>query len=286
MFHCVCQLLGRPSSSPDGSRLIFATGISRTSTVTVIRPDGTDRRTIHLTVRGICCPTWQPVPTGATITPPRSPPPFADGDPCPPTSDPDVPKGAGCLTVARGDFDGDGLTDRFVVYAYPLDAHWMPLAWHLVWVPGVGGGPREVDVVSGSHEPAPLRALGAVDLNGDGRDDVLVRGAAITARVTDFAAVFLFEDGAWHLAEHANGRTRLVLATGGTGMTGVGGRCAGSGSSRRLILDEILVRGDTAETTERWYRWKGYRVRLDHVQTGKVRGGSQFWQFRCDGVAF
>lgn len=286
VFHCVCQLLGRPSWSPDGSEVIFA--VRSPQRLVVIRPDGSGRRNIVTHVRGSCCPTWQPVSAGATITPPPSPPPFADGDPCPHASYPDVPSGAGCLTVAAGDFDGDGVTDRFLVYAYPLDANRMPLGWHLVSILS-GSGVRDAGVVSGSHEPTPLRALGAVDLNGDGRDEVLVRGAAITTRVTYFAAVYLFKAGAWRLAEYADGHTRLALAAGGTAMTGVGGRCVGSGSKRWLVLDDIFTRGGAFHWTERWYRWEESDVRLDHVRHGSIalEGGTSpkaFWQFRCDGL--
>jgi Tol biopolymer transport system component len=277
-----------PVWSADGKQIVFVRGPGAYSAgqVWVVSADGTGQQQLTDGSLLDSSPAWQPVPAGATIAPLPSPS-FAEGEPCPTASDPDVPSGAGCLTVATGDFDGDGVTDRFLAFASGVDADGSPLLWPLEWVSGDGGDPVRVDVLKRPLALGFVRILGTADVNGDARPDVLVllrSGAS-----TEFVAVYLFVGSDWHRALNPDG-TWLEIHAGGTVLFGEGGGCPGSGLQRRLLLSGAWSHGPDYRWRERWFRWNGARLVSDHVSTGRFSAGaaasppSRFWEFSCDGL--
>jgi hypothetical protein len=170
--------------------------------------------------------------TGASASPNASPSPFSqtfdNGEPCPTGPVEGVPAGMGCVTTAEGDLDGDGTTDRFLVFAR-LGPDRRPRAWFARAVLGSGETPvRPIPfgAAAGGVKDVYPRAVGTVDANGDGRDEILVKLAAIIYHVAGqrILGMFAVDGGEIRPVTMPNGHP-LTFVTGGIASLGQGAIC-------------------------------------------------------------
>ncbi len=222
---------------------------------------------------------------------------FVNGDPCPIARAPGLPPGVGCVSNARGDLDGDGRQDRFVVYGR-LDAQRLPTAWEASALLGSGAAVAPVAIPTGSavegQSDVYPRVVGAADADGDGRAEAFVKltGIVYHIAVSHIAAIFDLTDGAIHQVE-VRGEGPFHFFTGGTSRRGQGAVCA-SVDGRPVLLVRLIqvVPPERWSWTERTYVWE----HGDLVPGAMRRGGypqsvsiadpriTAFFALRCDGV--
>jgi hypothetical protein len=121
-------------------------------------------------------PTPRPAPgTSAAAPDPTVNPPQPRPRPRPCLDGPaGLPRGAGRISRITGDFDGDGARDQLLAYAEP-DAAGQPRQWHVRVVLATGHiADLALDNTGDWIGPNGLVARGAVDANGNGRDEGFV----------------------------------------------------------------------------------------------------------------
>jgi hypothetical protein len=214
---------------------------------------------------------------------------FPDGQAGPPTKDPRVPASSGCLSMRSGDFDGNGRTDQWLVYAHPLGATGHPLAWHTRVILGSAKAldSRIANPAAGTN----LWIFGATDANADEKDEAFIRLNAGAS--TSTVGVFYVRSG--RIKRVFKGNEPLALVVGGAPLFGSGARCEKVDGDRRLDLVVTSVsskRGRLYQWTKRAYKWRGHSLSRFTVHRGviEVRGpaGSSrlrpFSVLRCQSV--
>lgn len=204
--------------------------------------------------------------------------------PCPVGGHPSLPTGIGCVSEATADLDGDGSVDRLLTYAL-VHPNGIPETWH-----------GRVDLASGDASSlsfpeelvqSPVRPEAAVDLDGDGDQEILTRiwqGASEMG----VSVVMLDEAGSLILARMASGSVLEIAMSGSVGH-GSGGTCRDldSDGTRELVLRNISY-DDTSEAYE-WrettYRWEGPTLLQVRVDRGTIRRDDpkryRYWTFSC-----
>jgi len=210
-----------------------------------------------------------PAPTASPSGPSASPSPFSqefdNGERCPVTPSVDgVPAGAGCVTTAEGDLDGNGTTDRFLVYA-KLNSRGHPDTW---WVRADLGGTLtpELEIPHGAAAGGVgdiyPRAVGAADANGDGRDELIVKLAAILYHVAGQRILGMFDvaDRRIQPVELPNGKP-LTFVTGGIASLGQGATCLPNADPPAFVITRAQKEFPSHwELTKFRYTWDGNRL--------------------------
>lgn len=203
---------------------------------------------------------------------------------CPPTSLPELPRGAGCATLVRGVVDGDANADRIIVYAAPLDASGQALGWHLRIE--LAAGTVVTRSIAVADRSTNLAVVGAADADGDGRDEVLVllhRGAA-----TDCVGLFRLA-GDRHIArvQTSDGHP-FAWSLGATVDAGSGGACTSLSRRPALGTSSYWHGGGKWHWRTTSYRWKDgalVKAAVDHGLT--TEGGvASYTRLTCGRVAF
>jgi hypothetical protein len=200
-------------------------------------------------------------------TPSPSPSPFSqqfdNGEPCPTGAVEGVPEGAGCVTTAEGDLDGDGEADRFLVYA-TLKPNRKPDGW-FVRAELANGGETEPRAIpygpaAGGVSYVYPRAVGTVDANDDGRDEVLVKLAAIIYHVAGQRIVGMFglNDGQKIEPVSLPDGSPLVFTTGGIASLGQGATCLPGATPPKFVITRAQkVAPKHWQLTKFTYEWSG-----------------------------
>jgi hypothetical protein len=214
---------------------------------------------------------------------------FPDGEACPPTKDSRVPADSGCLSSRSGDFDGDGRTDQWLIYAHPLDAAGQARAWHsrIILASGTVLNSRVPNPGSGTT----VWIVGVTDANNDGKDDAFIRVNAGAA--TDTVGIFYIAGG--RISRVVKGREPLAFSVGGVVLFGNGARCQDINGDGRL---ELVLTGVSSNGghhyhwAKRAYEWRGHALSPLGVRRGviDVRGPADsgrvdpFYVLRCGTV--
>ncbi len=173
---------------------------------------------------------------------------FDNGMPCPQSHAPGLPAGAGCVSDVRADLNGDGRSDRFVVFA-DLDGRRMPVSWHAVALMAGGGSTPVTAIpfgaqVEGQSDLYP-RALGAYDADGDGRPEVFVKltGVVYHIAVSHIVGMFRVTSGGIHQVEieGKEGPEPWHFFTGGTSRRGQAVVCTRIDGRPALLVRLIQV---------------------------------------------
>jgi hypothetical protein len=197
---------------------------------------------------------------------------FDNGLPCPASTDSSLPSGSGCVSEALADLDGDGVADRFVLFA-ELSADATPMHWRALAVLSTGVTTPAVNVPTGQGVATIYpRVIGAADANGDGRAEVFVKLSAILYHVggQQIEGVFGVAGGRVRPVTVA-GRGRLEFRAGGISRYGDGALCAArKGRSVFLIRHVEQVQPSFWEWTERTFTWRGLSLRLASSRSGHL----------------
>jgi Tol biopolymer transport system component len=164
-----------PTWAPDGSLIAFDRDDPAGQSVYTIHPDGTGLTRVALGTD----PAWQPLTAStASPTPTTSPAPQDDLGLAFPICN---------VRSLAGDYDGNGTTDTAYVVTKTSDVGGCPQADQATNVLGVDlTGDRAIDATAGPIGcELDCRPFMAIDLNGDGRDELLVQelGGAILGLV-------------------------------------------------------------------------------------------------------
>jgi hypothetical protein len=167
------------------------------------------------------------------------------------------------VSTAEGDLDGDGTVDRFLVYA-TLRPNRKPDGWWIRAELSDGGAtePRTIPYgpAAGGVSYVYPRAVGAVDANGDGRDEVLVKLAAIIYHVAGQRIVGMFglhDDGVVPVSLPDG--SPLVFTTGGIASLGQGATCLPDATPPAFVI----TRAQKVASPRQWrltkftYTWSG-----------------------------
>lgn len=181
---------------------------------------------------------------------------ITNGAACPVSQRTPLPAGSGCTSDARGDLDGDGTVDRFVVFA-TLDAQHKPVSWHAIALLGDGSATPIARIpfgaeVEGQPDLYPV-ALGSHDADGDGRAEVFVKltGVVYHIAVSHIVGMFRVADGRIEQVEieGAHGPEPWHFFTGGTSRRGQAVVCA-EVNGEPVLLERLIE----VVPPERW-RW-------------------------------
>ncbi len=204
-------------------------------------------------------PSGSPTPTHTPFTQE-----FDNGMPCPPSNRRDVPPGSGCVSTAEGDLDGDGAKDLFLVFAHLGDGG-APQSWAVRAVLASGPtAPTRIPTgpaAGGIAEVYP-RAVGAVDANGDGRDEAVVKLTGIIYHVAGqrILGVFDVAGGAVRQVTFPNGDP-LIFTTGGIASFGQGARCDLDAHPPTFAVTRAQkVASGSWKLTSWTYGWEGDRL--------------------------
>jgi len=195
---------------------------------------------------------------------------FDNGLPCPTSTNSSLPSGSGCVSEARADLDGDGVVDRFVLFA-DLNADATPRRWRATAILSTGATTPAVKVPTGQGVASVYpRVIGAADANGDGRAEVFVKLSAILYHVggQQIEGVFGVGGGRIRLVTVA-GSGRLEFRAGGISRYGDGALCAErEGRSVFLVRRIEQVQPSFWKWTERTFSWRGLSLRLTAKRSG------------------
>ena len=177
------------------------------------------------------------------------------GEPCTPVRI-GAPGAAGCVSSFTGDFDGDGLADKFSVFAY-LDPKGFPIDWNIrLDLRGKPGATFALIPADGFTYP---EAVGATDADGDGDDEMFVNVAdhVYHGGTTSVLALYRMLPGALVRVDGPGGKP-LDIAVGGVSNFGEGLECRDLDGDGTPELQ--LLRIDSASSARsRWsvqvYRW-------------------------------
>jgi hypothetical protein len=213
---------------------------------------------------------------------------FRTGDRCPPAQLESLPRRAGCVTSATGDLDGDGRPDEVVVYAL-LDRRHLPRTWH---IRGLLSRAGEQSLPLDAKSPSYRTVVGAVDADGDGRDEVFVKlfDHIYHSGASPVVTLFGVEKGRFEAVRTEEGDP-LLIDVGGVSSFGRGVECDDVDGDGALELVVLGIENAVSERP-RWrkfvYEWTGNRVRLEDVRQGRLeREGFtdprvlRFYELRC-----
>ena len=219
---------------------------------------------------------------------------FDNGLPCPASIDSSLPPESGCVSEARADLDGDGMVDRFVLFA-ELNADAIPMRWRAMAILSSGATTPAVAVPTGQGVATIYpRVIGAADANGDGRAEIFVKLSAILYHVggQQIEGVFGVAGGRIRPVTVA-GRGRLEFRAGGISRYGDGALCAErEGRSVFLVRHVEQIQPSSWEWTERTFTWRGLSLRLASSRSGHMpltlpitdRHIDPFYHLRCGAV--
>jgi len=113
---------------------------------------------------------------------------FLNGGACEPLGLDRLPSDAGCASEIEGDADGDGSIDTLTVYALVGDDE-RPRSWHMRLATSAGVHDQILDAGNPFSYP---RAVGAADVNGDGRSEWFVKTLDLAGHGTAWKQLNLF----------------------------------------------------------------------------------------------
>jgi hypothetical protein len=188
---------------------------------------------------------------------------FDNGLPCPVSHDDALPGGSGCVSAAQGDFDGDGVADRFLLFA-ELNGDGTPRRWRAVADLSSVGVTPAVPVPTGQGAATVYpRVIGAADADGDGRPEVFVKLSAILYHVggEQIEGIFVVRGGRIRPVT-IEGDGRFTFRAGGISRYGDGALCAQRGGRPVFLVRHVeQVQPSFWERTERTFVWRGSAVR-------------------------
>jgi hypothetical protein len=199
-----------------------------------------------------------------------------------------VPDGWACAETARVDLDGNGWPDVFVIFARtaPLNGENRRARIALT------AGPTYEVGFAAEVEDAASMIRGLVDVDRDGRDDVLVqlgRGAS-----TEVVGVFgLGKSGLMQATYQDGTKARLLFA--GSVRHGAAVECRSQSGRAELVLRGIsnYSADDEWDWSESVYTWSSKVLVLSSQRKGVIKvahpfdpppNEDAFWSFRCFGV--
>ena len=181
---------------------------------------------------------------------------FADGGSCPPASAPGLPSGSGCVTSVAADLDGNGTSDRFLVYARLADG--TPTSW---WARALLSGSSPTpparlpagEAVGGTSMIYP-RVAGATQANTAPGDEVFVQLSAdlFHGAAPPIDAIYDVRDG--HVVPVTSNGKLFTFSTGGISRFGSGARCDGD---RVFTLTHVEIEPNGWTWSDHRYTWNG-----------------------------
>ena len=207
---------------------------------------------------------------------------FVNGGVCQPTRDRDLPAKAGCVTSVTAE------AETLSVYAR-VTGRGRPLSWRLRLSSDGVITDRSLDAGTDFSYP---RAIGASDVDRDGRTEWWVKVADYTSHGAPWSGLNLFvRDGA-RLVPLSIGGEPVVISFGGIARMGEGAECR----KGRLVLlrAEATNRRNTRwAISERTFVLRGSRARLiDRQESSLVIDGyndpelDRYHQVECYGMTF
>ncbi|MGH2699909.1 MAG: hypothetical protein ACRDJL_12030 [Actinomycetota bacterium] len=213
---------------------------------------------------------------------------FVSGEPCDPLDVDRLPANAGCATEVEGDADGDGSSDRLTVYArLGDDRH--PRSWRLRLQTAAGASDQPLD--AGSRFSYP-RAVGAADVDGDGRSEWFVKTLDLAGHGTSWKQLNMFVLRGDRLAIVTHEGQPLALRVGGITRMGEGVGCRDG----RLVLlraEARNVRNTRWETSARSFELEGPETRFAERTQGRLNLSdyndpdlNPFYQLNCGALSY
>jgi hypothetical protein len=199
-----------------------------------------------------------------------------------------VPDGWTCAETTKVDLDGNGWPDVFVIFARTAPASGD--AW-LARI-ALNGGPTYEIGFAADVDDARSMIRGLVDVDRDGRDDVLVElghGAS-----TEIVGVFgLGKNGLAQAAYQDGTKARLLFA--GSVRHGAAVECRSQSGRAELVMRGIsnYTADDQWDWNESVYTWSSKVLVLTSQRKGVIKvahpfdpppNEDAFWSFRCFGV--
>lgn len=240
---------------------------------------------------GACSDGTPPVGPGAAESEPPQVAPsqdFVSGKECPPAERSELPARTGCVTTAEGDADGDGTMDRLFLYAR-LGDDAKPRSWHVKVMTSTSEYQDRVDAGHGTSYP---RAVGAADVDGDGKDEWWIKIYDLASHGTDWQrtnAFVLQDDG--FVPVTFDGEP-LHMNVGGISRMGEGVACR-DGQLILLRAEAKNVRNTRWRFSERRYSLHGAEARfeertegwllLDHYNDPKL---DPYYRIECLGISY
>ena len=233
------------------------------------------------------------LPTAAPVTIPAAAAGLPSGSPTPApacglSGAGPVPDGWTCAETTKVDLDGDGWPDVFAVFARVKPASGEPWRARIALT---AGPTYELDFAADVDDGASI-IRGLVDVDSDGRDDVLVelgRGAS-----TEVVGVFgLGRVGLVQAAYQDGTKARLLFA--GSVRHGAAVECRSQSGGAELVLRGIsnYTADDQWDWSESVYTWSSKVLVLIAQRKGVIKvahpfdpppNEDAFWSFRCFGV--
>ena len=236
-------------------------------------------------------PTTQPSSAPAAVSAAPSAVPFATPSAAPACGVPGagpVPDGWTCAETTKVDLDGNGWPDVFVIFARTAPASGDPWLARIV----LTGGPTYEIGFTADVDEARSMIRGHVDVDRDGRDDVLVElghGAS-----TEIVGVFgLGKTGLVQAAYQDGTKARLLFA--GSVRHGAAVECRSQSGRAELVMRGIsnYTADDQWDWSESVYTWSSKVLVLSSQRKGVIKvphpfdpppNEDAFWSFRCFGV--
>ncbi|HEV8469279.1 MAG TPA: hypothetical protein VGR46_06690 [Candidatus Limnocylindria bacterium] len=236
-------------------------------------------------------PTALPSRVPAAVSAAPSAVPLATPSPAPACGTPGagpVPDGWTCAETTKVDLDGNGWPDVFVIFARTAPASGD--AW-LARI-ALNGGPTYEIGFAADVDDARSMIRGLVDVDRDGRDDVLVElghGAS-----TEIVGVFgLGKNGLAQAAYQDGTKARLLFA--GSVRHGAAVECRSQSGRAELVMRGIsnYTADDQWDWNESVYTWSSKVLVLTSQRKGVIKvahpfdpppNEDAFWSFRCFGV--
>ncbi|OLC19235.1 MAG: hypothetical protein AUH33_06020 [Chloroflexi bacterium 13_1_40CM_68_21] len=199
-----------------------------------------------------------------------------------------IPDGWNCAETTKVDLDGNGWPDVFVIFARTAPASGDPWLARIV----LTGGPTYEIGFTADVDEARSMIRGHVDVDRDGRDDVLVElghGAS-----TEIVGVFgLGKNGLVQAAYQDGTKARLLFA--GSVRHGAAVECRSQSGRAELVMRGIsnYTADDQWDWSESVYTWSSKVLVLSSQRKGVIKvphpfdpppNEDAFWSFRCFGV--
>lgn len=228
------------------------------------------------------CSSNEPEAGSAPSPSPSSSATFINGGHCPPADSGDLPEYAGCVTIASNE------EATVTVYAF-LDKDSFPTRWMIRY--GSGEEMFEDRLDAGNPFSYP-RALAAIDVNGDGEDEWLIKNVDLAGHGTNWQRLELLVLEGDRLVPVTVDGELLYVNVAGISRMGEGARC--EGGHFFLLRTWALDRQNTTWAySEREYEIEGSEARLLDRHEGRLHLSDYndpkldpYYRLECEGYVY